>query len=123
MKPVLVDSNVILDVVTGDKRWYGWSSATLSKLADDRVLVINPVIYAEVSIGFDSIEALDEAVAGGIFPARPDTMGSGVFSGKMFSAIPEGRWDSRLTTSRLFHRSACGSHGDGVADEGCWPLP
>ncbi|VAX16865.1 hypothetical protein MNBD_NITROSPINAE03-578, partial [hydrothermal vent metagenome] len=50
MKEILVDSNVILDVVTEDKRWYEWSSATLSKLAGEHVLVINQVIYAEVSI-------------------------------------------------------------------------
>jgi hypothetical protein len=62
MKAVLVDSNVLLDVLTEDRTWYDWSSDQITALADERVLVINPIVYAEVSIGFDRIEDLDEAV-------------------------------------------------------------
>jgi len=49
---ILVDSNVILDIVTEDKKWFPWSSETLAKYVETHTLVINPVIYAEVSIGF-----------------------------------------------------------------------
>jgi predicted nucleic acid-binding protein len=55
----LVDSNVILDVVVEDEEWVDWSSAMLVKAAEAGRLVINPIIYAEVSAGFDTIEALD----------------------------------------------------------------
>lgn len=60
--PVLVDSNVILDVVTQDARWAGWSSDALERAGEESQLVINPLVYAEVSIGFDRIEDLDDAL-------------------------------------------------------------
>ena len=61
---VLVDSNVILDVATEDKAWFEWSSAALEDAADSSILVINPIIYAEVSVRYATIEALEEALAG-----------------------------------------------------------
>jgi predicted nucleic acid-binding protein len=60
--PALVDSNVLLDVATDDPVWSGWSSSTLARTADESILVINALIYAEVSIGFQSIEVLEEAL-------------------------------------------------------------
>lgn len=59
---ILVDSNVILDIVTEDKIWFKWSSECLAYHADNNILVINPIIYAEVSIGFDLIEDLEETL-------------------------------------------------------------
>lgn len=56
----LVDSNVILDIVTEDKRWFQWSSETLAQQAEVSPLAINPIIYAEVSIGFHGIEELED---------------------------------------------------------------
>lgn len=64
---VLVDSNVILDIVTEDKRWFQWSSETLAHLAEDHILNINPIIYAEISIAFDRIEAIDHALSPAYF--------------------------------------------------------
>ncbi len=63
MAEVLVDSNVLLDVVTEDPRWFGWSSDALSRCAEEATLVVNPIIFAEVSIGFDRIEDLDGLLA------------------------------------------------------------
>ena len=62
MTPVLVDSNVILDVATRDPVWGEWSSEALEKAANEAVLVINPIIYAEVSIAFGRIEDLESAL-------------------------------------------------------------
>ncbi len=62
MTAVIIDSNVLIDVITGDPVWAGWSSDSLERAADEAILVINPLIYAEVSIGFDSIEMLEEAL-------------------------------------------------------------
>ncbi len=59
---VLVDSNVILDVVESDPQWAAWSSKQLAGCAEQSILVINPVIYAEVSIGFATIEELETAL-------------------------------------------------------------
>jgi len=59
----LVDSNVILDLVTDDPEWAGWSADALSRAADESTLAINPLIFAEVSIRFPKIEQCDELLA------------------------------------------------------------
>lgn len=58
----LVDSNVIIDIVSDDSDWLDWSAAMLSQAAERGALVINPLIYAEVSCAFDRIEDLDDAI-------------------------------------------------------------
>lgn len=60
--PTLVDSNVLLDVVTEDRGWLGWSSSMLEREAERGALVINPIVYAEVSLAFDRIEDLEAAL-------------------------------------------------------------
>ena len=60
MRPVLVDSNVFLDIVTTDPVWLDWSARSLEEAANHARLVINPLIYAEISIAFSRIEELDE---------------------------------------------------------------
>jgi hypothetical protein len=62
MKEILVDSNIILDIVTEDPNWFDWSANKLTEYAEKTKLNINPIIYAEVSIGFQKIEEL-EAIA------------------------------------------------------------
>ncbi|MFO1116587.1 MAG: type II toxin-antitoxin system VapC family toxin [Beijerinckiaceae bacterium] len=62
MTGVLVDSNVLLDIMTRDPRWFAWSSENLNRLANRVRLVINPIIYAEVSTHHSSIEQLDDAL-------------------------------------------------------------
>ena len=84
MADVLVDSNVILDVTTEDPRWYGWSSRQLLELAERHTLVINPVIYAEVSIGFDRIEDLDTALPGDLFRREALPWEAGFLAGRCF---------------------------------------
>lgn len=59
---VLVDSNVLLDILIPDPIWEDWSSAALAEVAESSLLAINPVIYAEISIGFDRIEDLEAAL-------------------------------------------------------------
>lgn len=63
-KPVLIDSNVILDIFLDDPRWVGWSEDVLSRYGLTNTLCINPVIYSEVSIGFERIEDMEKAIAG-----------------------------------------------------------
>lgn len=62
MPSTLVDSNVILDVTTEDAEWLDWSATMLSDAGQRGPLVINPLIYAEVSSRYSTIEALDEAL-------------------------------------------------------------
>lgn len=59
---VLVDSNVILDVVTDDPVWKDWSLGQLNRLAIVEVLAINDVVFAELSPGFDNFEAVSQLV-------------------------------------------------------------
>ena len=56
----LVDSNVILDVLTEDADWCDWSAAMLADAARAGMLAINPIVYAEISARFERIEDLDE---------------------------------------------------------------
>jgi predicted nucleic acid-binding protein len=60
--PVLVDSNVLLDIFTKDKAWFEWSADKLSELAEHDLIYINPIIYAEISVGFERIEELESAL-------------------------------------------------------------
>lgn len=62
MSHCLVDSNVLLDVLTEDRSWYAWSSQALQECAGSAVLAVNPIIYAEVSIRFQSIEELEHTL-------------------------------------------------------------
>jgi len=55
----LVDSNVLLDVITDDPNWADWSQEQLDIASRDGELVINPVIYAEVSLAYAAVEDLD----------------------------------------------------------------
>ncbi|WP_147652326.1 type II toxin-antitoxin system VapC family toxin [Vulcaniibacterium gelatinicum] len=61
---LLVDTNVLVDVLEDDPHWADWSIAQLRAQSQLHTLVINPVIYAELSLTFDSPEALDDALAG-----------------------------------------------------------
>jgi predicted nucleic acid-binding protein len=84
MTAILVDSNVILDVLTEDPQWCRWSSETLARCAEASILLINPIIYAEVSIGFERIEDLDAAVPDGFFRRKHLPWEAGFLAGKCF---------------------------------------
>ena len=62
LTPVLVDTNVILDVSTNNSQWFEWSADALERTADNSTLVINPIIYAEVSVRFPTIESIEAAL-------------------------------------------------------------
>jgi predicted nucleic acid-binding protein len=84
-RPVtLVDSSVILDIVTDDPAWADWSGASLARARDDGHLVINPIVYAEVSAGFDRVEDLDDALPAGDFQREPLPYEAGFLAGKAF---------------------------------------
>ena len=59
--PVLVDTNIILDVLTDDPEWADWSLDRLERHAEEGLL-INPVIYAELCFGFPTLAAADDLV-------------------------------------------------------------
>ena len=84
--PILVDSNVLLDVLTQDPRWSPWSMDALAEHADRDVLAINPIIYAEVSMGFVRIEDLDATLPPPTFNRLPLPWEAAFLAGKCFLA-------------------------------------
>lgn len=56
----LIDTNILLDLVTDDPRWADWSVAQLDAATLKGPLAINDVVYAELSVRFATIEAIDE---------------------------------------------------------------
>lgn len=81
---ILVDSNVILDIATEDPVWFSWSSDALTTCAERDLLVINPVIYAEVSVGYDRIEDLESVLPRSHFRRDPIPWEAAFLAGKCF---------------------------------------
>ncbi len=80
----LVDTNVILDIIADDPKWRGWSERALRDAAEHTTLVINPIVFAEVSIKFDRIEDADRALVD--FQREPLSYEAGYLAGKAFLA-------------------------------------
>lgn len=81
---ILVDSNVLLDVMTEDPDWSEWSAETLARCAEESALAINPLIFAEVSIRFERIEELDDVLPEETFLRLPLPWEAGFLAGKAF---------------------------------------
>jgi predicted nucleic acid-binding protein len=84
MPATLVDSNIILDVVTEDPAWLDWSATALAKQADAGPLVINPIVYAEVSAGFERIEDVEAALPEEFYIREPLPWESAFLAGRSF---------------------------------------
>ncbi len=82
----LVDSSVLFDILTDDPAWAPWSGDALARARDEGALVISPIVYAEVSVGFERIEDLDEAVPAAEFEREPLPYEAGFVAGKAFLA-------------------------------------
>lgn len=84
LQGTLVDSCVLLDVLTEDSQWLGWSLNALAEAAEVGPLFINPIIYAEVSVRFSRIEDLDDALTGEDFRRLPLPWEAAFLAGKAF---------------------------------------
>lgn len=82
----LVDSNVLLDVMGDDERWSSWSRTALADASETSRLVINPIIYAEVSLRFSKIEALEQALPPELFEREPLPYAAAFLAAKAFAA-------------------------------------
>ena len=80
----LVDSNVLLDVITEDPEWLDWSAAALARAADTSPLVINPIVYAEVAARFERIEDLEDALPRDYYERRPLPWEAAFLAGQCF---------------------------------------
>ena len=84
MSEILVDSNVILDVLKEDPQWFEWSAQMLADYADQGELVINPIIYAEISIGFNQPEEVEAALPEDFFRRDPLPYSAAFQAGQSF---------------------------------------
>jgi predicted nucleic acid-binding protein len=82
----LVDADVILDLTTNDPQWADWSEEALAQAADDGPLVINAIVYAEVSVDFASIEELDDTLDESGIRREPLPFEAGFLAGKAYVA-------------------------------------
>lgn len=82
MAAILIDANVLLDIMTQDAQWSPWSIEALERAAHRHRLVINPVIYAEVSVRFTRIEDLDAALPRIAFDREPIPYEAAFLAGK-----------------------------------------
>jgi predicted nucleic acid-binding protein len=82
----LVDTNVLLDIVTRDAAWSRWSLAQLEKASDEGPLIINDVIYAELAVRYAKPEYLDEFVRQSGLIHRPMPKQALFLAGKAFGA-------------------------------------
>jgi predicted nucleic acid-binding protein len=75
---------VLLDVLTADPLWSEWSEAALARCADESVIAINPIIYAEVSIRFARIEEIEATLPESEFRRLPLPWEAAFLAGKCF---------------------------------------
>lgn len=81
---VLVDTCVLLDILTASPSWATWSATAVAEARDDGELVINPIIYAEVSAGFERVEDVDAALPATDFLREPLPYQAGFLAAKAF---------------------------------------
>lgn len=86
MSAVLVDSNILIDLMTEDSRWFPWASHSIAYTADRYRLVINPIVYAEVSVRYSRIEDLDDALPETMFEREPIPYQAAFLAGKCFAS-------------------------------------
>lgn len=91
----LVDSCVLLDVIAGDKQWADWSAEQITAAMDTGRVVINPLIYAEVSVGYETIEELEELLPASDYEREPLPYLAGFAAGKAFLRYRRSGGDKR----------------------------
>ena len=105
MPVTLVDSTVLLDILTEDPAWNGWSTEALATAAEAGPLAINPIIYAEVSVRFSRVEDLDDALPPLDFRRLALPWDAGFLAGKAFSSYRR-NGGTRSSTMPDFHIGA-----------------
>lgn len=102
MTAILIDSNILLDVMTEDARWLPWSAASLEQAADRFRLVINPIIYAEVSVRYSRIEDLEAALPKTMFDREAVPYEAAFLAGKSFATYRQRGGEKRSPLPDFF---------------------
>ena len=99
---ILVDSCVLLDVLTNDPQWADWSAGQIDQLSGEHRLCINPLIYAEISIGFNRIEELEDALPSDLVTRLPLPWEAAFLAGKCFLNYRKGGGTRRSPLSDFY---------------------
>jgi predicted nucleic acid-binding protein len=86
MGATLVDTNVLFDFLSGDAEWFDWAAFMIERAANEGDVVINPIVYAEVSVRYDRIEDVEAALPGDYF---------------VRAALP---WEAAFVAAKCFER-------------------
>ena len=105
MSATLVDSNVLLDIATEDARWSAWSAGALTEAAQTDIIVINPIVFAEVSIRYERIEEIEEVLSASRFRRDPLPYDAAFLAGKAFRKY-RGAGGTRATPMADFYIGA-----------------
>ena len=105
LRGVLVDSNILLGIATEDSQWSDWSGKALAECAERSTLLLNPIIYAEVSIGYATIESLNAALPSAMYRREALPWEAGFLAGKAFLAYKR-RGGTRTTPLPDFYIGA-----------------
>lgn len=86
MSAVSIDSNALLDLMTEDPLWFPWTAAEVVRAANRSRIVINAVVYGEVSVRYARIEDLEEALPNDLIEREAIPYEAGFLAGKAFLA-------------------------------------
>ena len=84
MPATLVDTNVIIDLLDRKSEWADWAAAMLTDASERGALVINPIIYAEVSVEYDDIDEVEDALPDEYFVRAALPWEAAFLAGKCF---------------------------------------
>ena len=113
MSRILVDSNVILDIFSDDQNWADWAEETLETYGATHELLINPIIYTEISVGFQRIEELETAVNLAGFQMAEPPKEALFLAGKVFLQYRRNKGGKSSTLPDFFigaHAAVLGVH-------------
>ena len=82
----LIDTNVVLDLVLEDEEWLEWSASMVAAVARQGQIVINPIVYAEVSSAYDDLETMDRALPPDYYVREPLPWDAAFLAGRAYVA-------------------------------------
>ena len=106
MPYTLVDSNVLFDYFSQDEEWLDWSAAMIQRAADGGGVAINAIIYAEVSVRFETIEEVNLVLPSDYFLRAVIPWEAAFLAGKAFDAYKR-RGGARRSPLPDFFTAAC----------------
>ena len=89
MNATLIDTNVLFDFLNQDQEWFDWAAAMIRDTADRGDVVINPVVYAELSVRYDRIEDVEMALPAEYFVRAPLPWEAAFLAAKCFERYRE----------------------------------